>query len=598
MRDSRWIGAALALLLLFCALAYPDGTGGQRFDIPGKYGGRPLTSSESTTVQRAIDSIGTPPPDSITFTDENGNQHTVSCWDIAWDLEYQLYDSGRMEVETLAKGSSWTLPDCLRSTNGDGLNLDCAAIAGAAANDSNRRTLEGILVHEWVHKTQDTASLVDRTKAEIEPYSAMYAYYCSTGAPTQPPGGDWLSKWARDQFVQHGGTLPPGGTHHYMRPYLWQPSGNYYCFIEHDTVPAGHDSLGFLRTTGSEWNHYSLWPLTASDLVVLPSHPLLPAGHGVAVVCGWVPTSDVSRIQLFHIFGGHVLGTVATYSFGPPTHPTMHFYAMTRSNLSLEWYVLDTLNHQVLRMQDLQFGDGIPDQIAGVFADASWPGMQDLLTARGLESMEHPLYGPGLALLDYDVHFYDAHYVYEDYPFLLDTDGDLTADFSVRVPLGQFVSIQPVILEPAPWPGDQAVRIFATWQHQVSVFATDPSGQLFLQLLGTVLMAPGVHAECPLSRPLLSGEYIMAYDETSGHRSWPPEQVVNPTPTALTIQVLSPGALRLNWNPVPGATTYHIWTSSDGVNYVDSGLRTTEHSLVLPWLGDRTMFAVSAERLE
>lgn len=598
MRIAKWLGAAPALLLLFSALAYPDGNSGQRFDIPGKYGGRPMTSAESTTVQRAIDSIGLPPPDTITFVDENGDTHTVSCWTIAWDLEFQFWDSGGMEVETIAVGSSWTLPDCLVRTDGDQMNIDPGALARAAQNDSNRRILEGILVHEWVHKTQDTASLKDRTKAEIEPYSAMGAYYCSTRVRAGTPGNDWLSKWAKDQWVRHGGGQPPGNRNPYLRPYFWQPDGNYYAFLNHDSIPAGSDSLVLMAASGAEWNSYPLAPLTGSDLVMFPSHPFLPPGHSLAMVCGWFPLSGVSRILLLQVFQGRAMGPVMNHDFGPPAHSPMHFYAMTRSNLAEEWYMLDTLNHQILRMQDAMFGDGVPDEISGVFADGLWPEMADLLRARGIEAMNHPSLGAGLMLLDYDVHFYDAHYPYDGCSFLMDTDGNLQADACLHMPFGEFVEIHPVILGPEPWPGEQVVQLFATWEHDLSVWTTDPGGESFFDLLGTVHMAPNVHAYCVLSRPLLMGEHIMAFDETSGHRSWPPEAVTDPSPSALTLQPLLPGILLLNWTAVPGATGYLIYASENGVDFFDTGLRTEAHSMILPYMGDRMMFRVTAEKTD
>jgi hypothetical protein len=61
-----------------------------QFTVPGECSGRPLTPEERATIQQAIDSIRTPPPSSITYSDAFGFSETVSCETIANALQKQL----------------------------------------------------------------------------------------------------------------------------------------------------------------------------------------------------------------------------------------------------------------------------------------------------------------------------------------------------------------------------------------------------------------------------------------------------------------------------------------------------------------------------
>jgi hypothetical protein len=575
MRITNFVGAAIALFFLFCALALSDYDSEPRFSSPPEHVGRPLTPQQWNTVQDAINNIGTPPTDSITYTDENGDTHRTSCWDIAWDLEYQLHDSA-IEGETGTASGNWTNPDGRESTEGDGMNLDTGLVGRAGQADSNLRALEGVLVHEWVHKTQDSASLSDTSGREIEPYGAMKAYYCSTGVDCT--GGDWLPGWANDQLAKRRKEYED---HQIVRDDLARLLGDNYVFVRSDTVDDGHDSLICQHLSGSYRHGYPLWPMRGSDFYILENHWMLPPEHDLIVICGGMP-GGVASILALDFLEGEVIGPVWNQDYAPPDYPPMFFFSMERSQMPEFWFVVDSIQNQILYMQDFEFGDGIPDEIVSVFADAAWPGFEPMQSVLGADKFTHPFMGSGILANFSEAHLYELLYPYDVLPFLMDPDGDMHADFMMPLPLYEFLQIRPAIQVPLPWPEDIWVNLYATWEHDIAVWTTDESGETLMEQLGMVHMAPGIDMECPLARPLLGGEYVMPLDIQTNQRGHP-IMVDAPAPQNLVMQIdPGGGVLMINWGPVEGAGQYAIWSSDDGVNFFDTGLRTTDPSLDMP----------------
>jgi hypothetical protein len=233
MNKGNWFGAAIALFFLFSALTSPDGYG-QRFDQHPTHGGRTLTEDEFFTLQHAAANILVSPPESLKYADENGDSHTVACLDIGLDLMDQLR-SGRIEAETVATGN-WTNPDGKTSPEGDGMNVDPGLVGAAGQADSNMRALEGVLVHEWAHKKQDSTALADTSGREIGPYGLAGAYFCSTGVDCT--GDDWLPDWAAEQLAKRKKEYEE---HHLVRDDLAQRLDNHFIYLNCDTSSGGHD---------------------------------------------------------------------------------------------------------------------------------------------------------------------------------------------------------------------------------------------------------------------------------------------------------------------------------------------------------------------
>ena len=148
------------------------------YSVPG-WSGRPMTSAESTTVARAIDSIATPPPASISWTDAAGSTHTVACTTFANLLKTQLAGDSTMEVETEA-GASGVLNDGQTTTAGDRMNVDSTLIAWAAADPDDLVYLEETIIHEGTHKWQRTNEMTNDER-EIDALGAELAYKDSCG---------------------------------------------------------------------------------------------------------------------------------------------------------------------------------------------------------------------------------------------------------------------------------------------------------------------------------------------------------------------------------------------------------------------------------
>ena len=131
------------------------------------FNGRPMNPAESTVVASAIANIANNPPDSITWTDANGNTQTVSCSTYAALLTDQL-TSNRMETEVGSRQSGVNHLSDGPSTANDQMNVDSQLIKWAA--DSGGvwwHYLEETLIHEATHKWQTvTAMSTDEEEAD------------------------------------------------------------------------------------------------------------------------------------------------------------------------------------------------------------------------------------------------------------------------------------------------------------------------------------------------------------------------------------------------------------------------------------------------
>lgn len=549
----------------------------QRFDFPGNNRGRPLTPAETAVLDSAINNIGNPPPSTLTYRDDNGNTKTANCSTIAADLRAQLRDSGRVQAETsrTGKGAFWVLPDTQKSTGGDKMNIDPAAVANAANSAAWMRVVEGCLVHEWDHKTQDSAALADTIRREIEPYSIMAAYYCSTTVDCS----DNPRTWALNEEARRRTPAPPGGG---VRDGNIRVVHDHLTYLSFGPQPTGCDSLVSFDPGGPGRHTFPLGLFRGSDLITYPDNLLFPPDHALALICGGIPATGIARIMALELFQGEVLGAPLLHDFGPPLHPPMFFASMEPAMPPGQWYMLESLSHRILRMQDALYGDGIPDEITGVFAAPEWPGFAPLLAAGGISYSVHPFMGPGVLLVGQDVHLSETSAPYDTHLFLMDANGDLQADVIATVRLCEFLEVYPSIIEPRPWVSEMSVQLFATWEHDITVWSTDESGEILVEMLGMQHMAPGMHGECMLMRPLLPHDRLVAMDMQTGRRSGPPVPVVNAVPEQLVISCDLAGMLQMQWAPFPGATDYAIYISDDGVEFYDSGLRAAENHFAMP----------------
>jgi hypothetical protein len=593
MNKSNWFGAVVALLFLFCALTSRSGYG-EGFDRPPQNDGRALSPEEFRIVEDCIESLGTPPPDSIKYIDQHGNWHTVSLSSVGLDLVTQLYD-GRTGAEQNDDGRSWALPDCMQSTNGDQMNVSPSQIAKAGNNPDEHEVLEGQLIHEWTHKTQDTLTLTEpgnQWGAEIGPYQAQMAYLCSLGLPWGDPRRRGVSRLLGEN--EAGWEASQEGEDHLVRPPVERADGSYCVSLNFDSTAAGSDSLESYQPGDEEYYVYPLAPTRASDLMIFQDCAFLPPGHSLALICGGEPPMGVGRILALDLYAGEVVATYASADFGPPTHPPMFFYSMSRSVETGTYFVLDTMLHNVYTMTDLD-GNLVPDEISGVFASAAWPGFEPLVDQHGVDETFHPFLGAGLMLTAYDAHPADLLNPPREHYFLPDADGNDMADGMLLLPLKEFLSITPIIQVPRPMPGDNFLLLFASWEHDVTVWSTDSTGELMIESLGMVHIAPGNYATCPLIRPLENGEYIVPRDTQNGKHP-APILVTMPAPQHLVISVgPGDGIIFLHWDPVPGAIEYAIWMSNDGVEFFDSGMRTPINQFAIP-PANKQFFEVRAIR--
>jgi hypothetical protein len=550
------------------------------YDKPPKYDGRTLTPAEKDAVGDAIWEIMTPPPDTITYNDQQGRPQKVSCSDLGQVLWNQLW-SGRIEAETKATESTVNHVSDGPSTAGDQMNIDPRIIGEAISNPpAGQPWLQETLVHEGVHKWQTVAG-ANRDSLEIQALSVAMAYKLATGvAPNstlyqwedslrrrhQRNYLNWQDQW-RVMWSMNEDTIPTA------RPILW--------YIKYD--PQGSDSFTSFSPDTSEtstFNDWSFGPTRAADFMIFSNHYLLPPGHDLAVICGSAPMLMMGRVLALDIFQGQVYGTIQMFDFGPPLWPPMSFYSMTHFPGTGQYYMMDTLNQQIEVLQDTNL-DSVPDQFTSVFANAVWAGFAPLLNKRGIEVAEHPLWGGGICAYEKGKREEDVIDPDDSCLFLKDVNGDQIADWCEMMPLYQFISFKPCIDE-SPWAGDMSVPLFATWNHTIQVWTSDSLGEVYGEFLGGVLMGAGVNEECALVRTLLAGEFVIAVDQVDGSQLSLATRVIDPAPQKVTLSVMTDGALRLAWASVPGADHYLIYASEDAELYFETGLVAEEPEIILP----------------
>lgn len=560
------------------------------FDHGTKYRGRELTSAETTTVGRAIDSIGKSPPDSITYKDAAGSTHTVSCSTIAAGLRKQL-KRGDIEAETLNTGIyGAVLPDGKETTEGDEMNLKPDLIGKATGDSTKLKHLEEVLLHEYIHKTQDRSGLDSSSKArEIEALAAELAYKDSIGLDTS----DRLYRITRLDYEKRKKDYATGEK---KKPsHAPKKAKDSYAFLQYDTTGTGTDIFTSFEIGDMEWYEYDLGSTRASDMMIFEDYFLFPPEHCLALICGGGPMPWWARILTLDIYEGEVVTEYTVQDFSG-----MFFYSMTRWPETGFYYLLDTLNQEIVTMVDIN-DDLIPDTVVTTYASAFWPEFGPLWGMRGVDATTHPYYGAfGLIINHDDAHIHHEIDLYDYYWFLPDWDGNDTADACFEVPVYEFVTFKPHIQVPLPIEGDDFVQIFASWNHDIEVYATDSLGEILYEQLGTVAMFDGVDAECPLYRPLVEGEFVLSIDAGTGARLNLATKVGSFAPKNLTIhlETFEIPMLYLRWDEVPGADHYLIFESEDPMDFTGATTHismTNEFTLPLPY-GEKWFYQVKAVR--
>ncbi len=483
------------------------------FTIPGQNAGRPLTPEETATIQQAIESIRTPPPSSLSWTDALGESHTAACSTIAMRLREQL-ERGAMEAETLDQTIyGAVLHDGRRTTEGDEMNIDPKLVELAGLDPTKLKYLEIVLVHEYIHKTQCTESATGEER-EIEALLGELAYMDSLGMDTTDA---FYRATMEDYCIRWVNYLSPDSVR-WKELFELKWNTNFCAHIRFDTMDTGPDYFVSFGLGDQDGVQYNLYPTQASDMMIFGNYPYFPAGHSLALICGGADAMGMGRILTLDVFQGQVVAPFLTYDFGPPNYPSMFFGSMTRCPVTNTYYVLDTLNWQILRMGAYDWYL-IPSTITSIYACAAWPGFGALWGIRGLEVAGYVfLRGFGLLVNYDDVHLPHAIDPYATYLFLPDANGDGVADTCVSIYAYEFLYFAPHIQVPLPVEGDQVVQLFATWMRNIQVWASDSLGQNLSELLGATQMTNGVDAECQLSRALVEGEFILPMDQTTGQR--------------------------------------------------------------------------------
>lgn len=580
MKGAKWIYLAVPIFIGVGMLlaSQPKGkplTAPQKIYFDDKArgnDGRPLTPEERATIERAIDGIGSPPPESLKVK-INNRDTTVACKDIADSLRKQLRRPGGIEAEQgpIKKDEDATVkPDCTTSTAGDQTNISEDVLKKAGEDPDELEALEGLLVHEYVHKVQDRVTLRDRARAEKEADGAQSAYLDSIGLGDSELGGFIREEWRQNEEWEIDGS---------RRVYYIGPALAHKCYFRFDTTGgATGDSLITFELGDSFHYSYPFGPMRASDAMVFENHFLLPDSHCLGLVCGGMPSMNIARILLLDIYQGEVVASLDTLDF-----PGMFFYAMTHSYETRLYYFLDTLSQQILTMADMS-ADSIPETIVSIYASAFWPGFESLLNMRGVDAGAHKYHGAGLSVNHFDIHLGDCIYPYDTLLFLPDYDGNNTADACLLLPKYEFLIFTPVIQHPLPWQGDISVMLHATWDHDIAVWATDSLGQILFEELGMIHMVGGVDAECMLMRPLEADEFIVAMDMNTGERSQatevrsaapvecPPEGIMEGEPCPLDPDSYNGGcnSSPYVWSPI------ECYQTVCGTAWADTSIRDTD----------------------
>ncbi|MBU1706304.1 hypothetical protein KKB28_00140 [bacterium] len=550
--------------------------------------GIPLVPDERQAVQNAIDNIRTPPPDSLSVK-VNNRDTTIACADIANTLQKQL-DSGKIEAETgsrTKKAHATTKCDNKPTTSGDQINISENVLGVVMANPARSPYLEGILVHESVHKIQDSATLANDARSEKEAWYAQMMYWDSVGFDTIPDNKkaweECVGQW-RDNEIRETDECR---SVHYIGP-----SHTHEHYIHFDTTGGTVDDTLITYEMGeSGYNSFGFGPTRISDAMFIENYFLLPPSHTLMLVCGGEPPLFMGHMYTLDMFDGAVVTPLDTFDF-----PGKFLFSMTCNETYSKYYFLDTLNQEIFTMQDID-GDSIPDLTVSVYASAFWPGFEPLLNMRGVDAGLHPVYGEGLCVNHFDVHFWDLTNPYRDILFLPDFNADNIADECLLVPRFEFLTFTPVIQVPLPWMGENAVMLHATWDHDIAVWTTDPMGEVLFEELGMTHMSVGVDAECMLIRPLMAEEYMLALDLQTGTKSQA-EAVIDPTPQNVTICAFDLSTIWLRWDEVTGATSYNIYESENPMDFPpEPTYSTITNEIPIPSpIGEKLFYRVTAER--
>lgn len=547
-----------------------------------------LTPREWGTITIALNNIRNPPPASITWPNGRGQNVTTSCATMYADLSRQL-NSGRMDSRVMGPGVyAFVFSDGRSSTHCDQMFISSQRLAQwGSGGGTQMKYLEETLIHEWVHKQQTPQDGTPSGLYELQACNAELAYKDSINMSHNDP--EYRVAWwnAISAIQEMIDSLSHTISH---RRYVPTTAYAHEYFLMHDTnTVAGVDSLVSFAFGDSAWSTYSLGTFRASDMMIYESYSTFPPDSSLAVMCGGFLPSGVARIAAYIVCDGQVVTPYLFHDFGPPSSPPAFYYSMSLGHLPMMYHVLDTLNDQILTMQDTN-GDMIPDQIYCAYGDASRLGFAILSQARGIDKMTHRSGAMGLLASVKHVHLPEHLSPYDRFWFLPDYNLDNVADVCLELPFWEFIEVLPAVQTPLPWAGEILVNIFASWQHNIAVYACDSLGQTLTELLGTVYMADSVDAVCLLNRPLIADEFVIAHDLNSNEQLLLATQVINPVPQHLAIAYAADETVHLSWSAVEGAAFYQIYASFDAVNFFFTGMATPETHFIMPPSGEQKQF--------
>lgn len=499
-----------------------------------------LSPEQKARVQRAIDAIKNNPPGSLTYRDSTGAVDTLDVATIAASLQKQL-DDGRIKVDSTLSAHDYAVSttDGRASDAADEVDFHKDVVSGA-----DSVFLQEVLIHEWKHKTQVNGS---EAADEIEAYSLEKSYKDSLGLDTTYTHfRECVDNLAH--FIAEADSVASAAKLR-RRSAIVDAAGFRVQAVLAD--PDDATSGGFLhwRLPGdSDWS--PPWPVLGGlvrpvDLLRLDHGRLLLAGNtamgaGALVRLGFGPTGLVDEQLLLLSFGSE-------------------FHCMSAPpGMDGAVDVLDRAQPRVLRYVD-STGDGVPDSFLGVFAELETPALR-------ADWAQHPVLGEGLLTGADDRLYSHLQRLLEPLTLLRDTDGDGHADSADPVLAWEFLDRVPVVQEPLPAPGDQLAFVSGSWMHEIQLWSTTQAG-LPLDLLGGALQATP-DAQLPLVRPLQDGEWIRAFDASSGQ--WQGRSVFVGedlgdllAPQNLRIEIRRQDGswfLSLDWDAVAGADYYRIET--------------------------------------